>query len=170
MYFRRLFFSIHQSLLNKAKKLGLITKDKIKLTRILLLGLKIYLFFKEKDKDNLFGAVKEYIAEIKGDKKFKKFLEHYENNWVDSNFIDFDSIWDEIIKHRNNNNVELFHWLLNNTIETKHLKISFLIEKLKMIIVNKYTAYIIADNKIENSISEKYNIFNYIYNFAKKYS
>ena len=117
----------------------------------------------------MFGTIEEYIAKINNNKKkFKKFLEYYENNWVGSNFIDFDSIGDEKIKHRTNNNVELFHRLLNNTIETKDPKVSFLIEKLKMIIVNKYIAYIIADNKIENSISEKYNIFNDIYNFAKK--
>ena len=45
-----------------------------------------------------------------------------------SNFIDFDSIGDEKIKHRTNNNVELFHRLLNNKIETKHPKISFLLK------------------------------------------
>ena len=45
--------------------------------------------------------------------------------WVGSNFINFDSIEDEKIKHITNNQVELFHCLLNNTKDTKYPKISY---------------------------------------------
>lgn len=98
-----------------------------------------------------------------------KFLKYFENN---SNFINLDSIGDVKIKHRTNNQIELFNRLLNEMIETKLPKISYLIEKFKMIIINKYNEYIIADNTINNH--EKYNIFKDIYkftvNFSKRYN
>ena len=39
-----------------------------------------------------------------------------------------------------------------------------------MIIRNKYSEYIIIENRINNNTYEKHNIFNYIYHFTKKYS
>lgn len=85
-------------------------------------------------------------------------MKYFKRNLEDSNFIDFDSIEDETIKYRINNQAEIFHRLINQTIEFSHSKISFLEVKLYSIIRNKYSEYIINENRISNNTYEKYNI------------
>ena len=67
----------------------------------------------------------------------KKLSKYFHSNWENSNFANFVLIEDKKIKYRTNNYVELFHRALNNLIET-HQKIAYLLDKLKVIIVNKY--------------------------------
>ena len=131
------------------------------------MGFKIYPFLKSDDKIKLLESITLYINKIKENKKYKLFLKYFKKNWEDSNFIDFESIGDENIKHRTNNQAEIFHRLINQTIEFSHPKISFLVEKLSLIVRNKYSEYIINENRINNKTYEKYNIFTDIYEFTK---
>ena len=87
-----------------------------------------------------------------------------------SNFEDFNTIGDNKIKFRTNNNIELFHRNLNNLIENLHPKISYLLEKLKIMIVNKYNEYLVIENKIKPNSKNKYNIFHDIYQFILRFS
>ena len=83
------------------------------------------------------GKIRLPIFHILDNNKFFKWIKFFKRNWLNLNFIDFYIIGDEKIKNRTNNKIELFHRALNQTIES-HPKISFFVEKLKMIITNKY--------------------------------
>ena len=95
---------------------------------------------------------------------------YFHKNWENSNFINFNSLDDSKIKYRTNNQVELFHRSLNQLIENGHPKISYLLEKLKLLIVNKYNDYLIYDNKINDEKVNKYDLFQYIYNFTVEFN
>ena len=66
--------------------------------------------------------------------------------------------------------MELFHRNLNQIIENSHPKISYLLDKLKMVIINKYNDYLIFDNKTGNKEVSKYDIFKDVFNFVKDFS
>ena len=100
---------------------------------------------------------------MKDNSKYIKLAKYFKRNWLNSNFIEFDSIDDEQIKNRTNNKIELFHRALNQTNEISHPKLSYFVEKLKMIITNKYREYIVSENKIKNNEYKKYNIFDTLY-------
>ena len=78
--------------------------------------------------------------------------------------------YDNKIKYRTNNQIELFHRSLNQLIENSHPKISYLLQKLKLIIVNKYNEYLVYDNKNNNEKISKYDLFKDMYNFTVKFS
>ena len=99
---------------------------------------KNYPFLKEEDKTKFLTSISKYIEEYEGNKKLKKLSRYFDNCWKDSNFIEFDTIDDNKIKYRTNNQIELFHRTLNQLIENRYPKVSYLLEKLKLIIVNKY--------------------------------
>ena len=130
----------------------------------------MYPFLKEVDKKKFLGGINKYIEEYGDNKKLKKLSKYFKRNWENSNFIEFESINDSRIKYRTNNQIELFHRPLNQLIENSHPKISYLIAKLKLIIVNKYNEYLIYDNKINNDKICKYDLFKDVYNFAIKFS
>ena len=130
----------------------------------------MYPFMNMKDKEIFLKSINKYIEKEKDNKKLKKLSNYFHKNWEKSNFIDFDSIDDSKIKHRTNNQVELFHRNLNQIIENSHPKISYLLDKLKLVIINKYNEYLIFDNKKINIDVKKYDIFNDIFNFVKKFS
>ena len=169
-YLEGCFFHYSKALWKKAKKIGLINKNSIKITRFIIFAYKMYPFMNMKDKEIFLKSINKYIEKEKDNKKLKKLSNYFHKNWEKSNFIDFDSIDNSKIKHRTNNQVELFHRNLNQIIENSHPKISYLLDKLKLVIINKYNDYLIFDNKKINIDVKKYDIFNDIFNFVKKFS
>ena len=115
-------------------------------------------------KKHFLKLLKKTIEKIKDNSKNLKLIKYFKRNWLNSNFINFDSIWDWKIKNRTNNKIELFHRTLNQTIEISYPKISFFVEKLKVIITNKYREYIVFENKISDKEETKYDIFYFLYN------
>ena len=164
------YFHYVKALCGKSKNLGLINKANIKFLRFIIFGFKIYPFLKEEDKKKFLESIDNYINKIDNNDKFKKLSKYFHINWEYSNFVNFDSIEDSKIKYRTNNHVELFHRALNNLIENPHPKIAYLLEKLKVIIVNKYNEFLVLENKIRKVEKDKYNIFQDIYDFVLKYS
>ena len=114
---------------------------------------------KEDDKKAIFKTIEQDIEKIEDNNKYPKLIKYFKRNWLNFNFINFDSIGDEKIKNRTNNKIEVFHRTLNQTIEISHPKISFFVEKLKMIITNKYREYIVFENKISNKEVTKYKTY-----------
>ena len=169
-YLEGCYFHYSKAIWNKAKKIGLVNKKYIKILKFIIFGYKIYPFLKEKDKIEFLKSINNYIEEYGDNKKLKKLASYFDNCWKDSNFIEFDSINDNKIKYRTNNQIELFHRSLNQLIENSHPKISYLLEKLKLIIVNKYNEYLVYDNKINNEKFSKYDLFKDMYNFTVKFS
>ena len=169
-YLEGCYFHYSKALWNKSKKLGLLNKKYIKILRFIIFGYKMYPFLKEVDKKKFLGGINKYIEEYGDNKKLKKLSKYFKRNWENSNFIEFESINDSRIKYRTNNQIELFHRSLNQLIENSHPKISYLLAKLKLIIVNKYNEYLIYDNKINNDKICKYDLFKDVYNFAIKFS
>ena len=120
---------------------------------------------------------KEYITNYERYSISKKFiysiLKEINNPELITEVINshayFDSIDDYQLKHRTNNQVELFHRNLNQIIENSHPKISYLLDKLKMVIINKYNDYLIFDNKAGNKEVSKYDLFNDVFNFVKDF-
>ena len=86
----------------------------------------------DKDKELVSKSINQYIEKEKDNKKLKKLSNYFTKNLQKSEFIDFDSIDDYKLKHRTNNQVELFHRNLNQIIENSLPKISYLLDKLKM--------------------------------------
>ena len=116
------------------------------------------------------NSINEYIKKYKENQILKKLANYFLKNWENSNFINFNSLDDSKIKYRTNNQVELFHRSLNQLIENSHQKISYLLEKLKLLIVNKYNDYLIYAIKINNEKVNKYDLFEDIYNFTVEFS
>ena len=146
------YFHYSKALWNKAKKMGLLNKKYIKILRLIIIGYKMYPFLKEEDKTEFLKSINKYIEKYGDNKKLKKLSRYFDNCWKDSNFIEFDSINDNTIKYRTNNQIELFHRALNQLIENSQPKISYLLEKLKLIIVNKYNEYLIYANMVYSKI------------------
>ena len=169
-YLEGCYFHYSKALWTKAKKLGLINKKDIKITRFIIFAYKMYTFMNDKDKELFSKSINQYIEKENDNKKLKKLSNYFTKNWEKSDFIDFDSIDDYKVKHRINNQVELFQRNLNQIIENSHPKISYLLDKLKMVIINKYNDYLIFDNKEANKEVSKYDIFEDVFNFVKNFS
>ena len=133
---------------------------------MLIFDLKFDPFLKSDDKVKLLESIILYINKAKENTKYNLFLKYFKKKGR----LKFYWAWfirDENIKHRTNNQAEIFHRLINQTIEFNHPKISFLVSKLSLIVRNKYSEYIINENRINNKIYEKYNILLIFMNLQK---
>lgn len=78
----------------------------------------------------------------------------------------YDQCLNAVIKFRTDNTSEIFNKKLNDIIEIKKPKLSFFIDKLKIIILDNYNKYIKLKTSNKEKIFEKYNtIFNDIIKF-----
>lgn len=160
------FFHFVKLLLSKAKSLDLCKKSNLKNTKILIFILKMIPFMKYDDKEILFNKVEEFYS-LKSD-NYKKMVSYYRRNWFNNNdCVDYYDLNNNKYKNRTNNNLENFHYILNNKLECFHPKISYIIEKYIEYLIEVY-------NKIKTSFikkveikSENFNIINDILTFIK---
>ena len=101
---------------------------------------------------------------------YKKLLAYYEKNWINNKYINYVDLAQEEYLMRTNNYLERFHSLLNQSLETIHPKISYLIYKYGVYIKN---IYIKITNSLINKIEEKddkFSVINDILSFMNKYN
>ena len=160
------FFHYSKLIWTKARLLGLCTKDNLKMTKILIFIFKLFPFIFADNRTEIFKKIKEYYV----NDKYKKLLAYYEKNWINSNYINYVDLAQEEYLMRTNNYLERFHGLLNQSLETIHPKISYLIFKY-----GEYIKYIYT--KITNSLikkieekDDKFSVINDILSFMNKYN
>ena len=161
------YFHYMKILRQKAKINGLCTKSEIKVTKILLFILKIMPYLGIDERTEIFTKLEEFY--ISND-KYKKLLKYYKKVWINNSYLNYAELTENEYLNRTNNYLEYFNHILNISIEVYHPKLSFLIEKYKMLILSLY-------NKIKESIikdkgikKEKFSIFNDIYEYLNNYN
>ena len=147
--------------------MGLCNKKMMKNTKLIIFFLKIYPFVKLDNKKNFFEQIKNFFS--KADKKYNKLLDYFEKNWLNHRFVNFDCMNQGEYLFRTNNYIESFHKNLNDSLNSFHPKISYLVEKLKNFTINGYQIYIesIVNNKEEKYI--KYSVIVDILLFISKF-
>ena len=65
----------------------------------------MYQFLRNEDKTKFLKSINDYIEKDKENQKLKKFENYFHKNWETSNFIDFDSLDNNKIKYRTNNQI-----------------------------------------------------------------
>ena len=101
---------------------------------------------------------------------YKKLLAYYEKNWINNKYINYVDLAQEEYLIWTNNYLERFQGLLNQSLETIHPKISYLIYKYGVYIKN---IYIKITNSLINKIEEKddkFSVINDILSFMNKYN
>ena len=159
------FFHFTKALWKKAKKEGLCKKLYMKETHIIIFAFKIFIFIKEKEKDNYLKQIEEFYKEKK---EYKGFIQYFKKNWSNCNFLDFERCDQAEIVERTDNICELFHKNLNDKIDIRHPKISYLIEKLKEFTTEQFEK-LVENMVLGNMFIEKsFNVYDDIFNFLKK--
>ena len=86
-----------------------------------------------------------------------------------TNFVKFDKLNIDEFSKRTNNVCEWFHKKLNDTIDGYHLKITYLVEKLKDFSIDSYNKYKIEKSSFKNELISGINLSDDIFNLLKKY-
>ena len=163
------YFHYIKSLWKKAQMLGLVKHKNIKITKIIIMGLKIFPFIKIAKKYDYIKNIEKYIINNNNiDKSIATFINYFKKNWLNSNFLNFAELVEEEIENRTDNIVEGFNHYLNEVVDSYHPKLSFFVSKIKEIIIIYYNKYIIYQVKHSNISNIRYNIFNDIYNYTTK--
>ena len=111
---RGCFFHYVKALWSKAKKLGLCAYNKIKVTKIIIFGLKVLTLQSKSCQDNMISEINKFIDEIEDNQMFRKYMAYYEKNWFKNSFIRFDLCYDKKIKIRTDNVCEGFHMIIKS--------------------------------------------------------
>ena len=96
-------------------------------------------------------------------------------NWYGCDILNYYNVYDNILKFRTNNSVEIFNLILNKTINHIRPKLSFFFEKYKILIVDSYYKYINYLKNINKNSDEENNnfiakdIFKFIVRLITKY-
>jgi len=164
------FFHFTKALWNKAKKEGLCKKSKMKETYVIIFAFKIFVFIKEKEKDKYLKQIEEFYEEKV---EFKGFIKYFKKNWSECNFLDFERCDQAEILERTDNICELFHKNLNDKIDIRHPKISYLIDKIKEFTIEQFEKLIenmvLGIKFIEKTLNVYDDIFNFLKKIKKKY-
>ena len=96
------------------------------------------------------------------------FLKYSKNNWLNSNFLNFDEISAQMFENRTNNITKGLNHNLNKVMECYYSKISIFVSKLKEIIIVYYNKYLENQVKKENKTDLKFNDLNEIYYYTSK--
>lgn len=159
------FFHYSKLIWTKAHLLGLCTKDNLKKTKILIFILKLFSFIFSDDRTEIFNKIKEYYM----NENYKKLLVYYEKNWINNKYFNYVDLSQEEYLMRTNNYLEI-QGLLNQSLETIHPKISYLIYKYAVYIKNIYIKITnLLINKIEEK-DDKFSVINDILSFMNKYN
>ena len=161
------YFHYSKLLWNYAKKLGLCSKSNLKKTKLFIFLLKIYPYIKLDDKREFFTEIDEHY---KTDNKYNKYLKYYKNNWLNNRFVNMDMLNRDEYLNRTNNYLESFHHTLNNTIKSFHPRISYLVDKLRNITINKYEEYKSPIKRPKKPVHKRYSNVEDIYTFISKYN
>ena len=140
---------------DRAKKYGLIKKQSIKHTKILIFLLKLIPYINIGERDEFFKKLEDFHSIKLNDNKYLKLIKYYRKNWMTNRYINYTEINEEKYLFSTNNYLENFHHLLNTAIEVYHQKISYLIYKYKeylIMIYSKVKESLVKDTKIEKKI------------------
>ena len=112
-------------------------------------------------KRTIFKEIEDFYKEKD---EFMGFLKYFKKNWSECNFLDFERCDQADILERTDNICELFHKILNDKIDIRHPKISYLIDKIKEFTVEQFEK-LIENMVLGNMFIEKsFNVFDYILN------
>ena len=139
------YFHYLKSIIKKIKELGLFKKKQFPSIYNIIFIFKLFPFINEIDKkDIILYIIKNYIKKNDNDSSIKiyRLISFFIKNWFGNEFLDFRSIADNTLQFRTNNTVERFNFILNNTIKHFKPKISFFLEKYKLLIKSYYNKYI----------------------------
>ena len=146
------FFHLVKCLWDRAKKYGLIKKESIKHTKILIFILKLIPYINIDEREDFFKKLEDFYSIKLNDNKYLKLIKYYRKNWITNSYINYTEISEEEYLFRTNNYLENFHHLLNASIEVYHPKVSYLIYKYKeylIMIYQKVKESLVKDTKIE---------------------
>lgn len=108
------YFHFAQCLWKNAKKKGL-CDELTKLDTVLLIGfLKILVHIEEHQRKELYAELKQYFIEKQ--KLFKNFLQYFEDNWLENDFLNFKALKVDDLRDRTNNVSEAFNSVLNKHV------------------------------------------------------
>lgn len=164
------FFHFVKCLWEKAKKLHLCKKDKIKHTKILIFILKIIPFINIDYRQEIFDKIEDFYSASQNDNNYYKLIKYYKKQWIYNSYINYTEISQNEYLSRTNNYLENFHRLLNESIEVYHPKISYLIHKYKEFLKSIYSKIkdsLLIDIQIKK---EKFSIIEDILNFISNYN
>ena len=164
---RGCYFHYAKAIYKRCKSYGLFTKKKKRDTIFIAFILKLYPYIPTKLRKDYMQKIESYIKNF--DKGYHKLLAYFNKDWVDNKFFNFSEINNDDIIKRTNNICESYHGHLNNTISHFHPKLSFLLNKLKEDIFNKYKKFHQSLYKKIDCNIEKFNVYDDIYNFMKQY-
>ena len=165
------YFHYVKNLWEKAKRFGLCTKREMKITNILIFLFKLMPYINYDDRIELFNKIENFYTD---NEKFKKIIKYYKKTWINNNYLNYEEITQKEYLNRTSNLLEYFHHLLNQQVEVFHPKMSYLIGKYKLFIINIYNN--IKESLIKDSSNENHkfsiikDIFKYIKNYNEKYS
>ena len=133
----------------------------MKETYIIIFAFKIFVFIKEKEKDKYLKQIEEFYKEKE---EFKGFIKYFKKNWSECNFLDFERCEQAEILERTDNICELFHKNLNDKIDIRHPKISYLIDKIKEFTLEQFEK-LVENMVLGNKFIEKsFNVYDDIFN------
>ena len=163
------FFHYLKLIWAKSKKFGLCKIQKLKKTKLILFIIKLLPFMEIDNRPDIFKKIEEYIS-IDDDKNYTKLIKYYNKNWLDNEYINYSELSNDEYLNRTNNYLESFHCTLNQSIDAYHPKLSYLVYKYQLFLINIY------DKIKESLISKVYNkevkfsVIKDIYDFIVKYN
>lgn len=123
------YFHFCKCLWTRAKKTRLCIDSLIEDTSLLIAFMKILIHISKDNRKEYFEDIKMCFTKKKKD--FKEFIEYFENNWLETAFIDFKSANADEIADRTNNVCEGFNHMYNTHIGIKKASLAMFISKLK---------------------------------------
>ena len=165
------YFHFVKNIFSKFKHLGLLNKKYFLKSYKILFYFKLLPFLYEKDQIELIKTIIDnFIINIKNKetKKLYYFILYFIKNWYGTNSVKYIELADNKLKFRTNNLAEKFHYLLNNIISHTHPKISYFLDKYKILLKDAYNMYIENIKKPDYDNNENSYIANDIMNFIIK--
>ena len=89
-----MLFPFCQAFWEKSKKFGLISKDKIKHTKILIFILKIIPYMQIDERLNFFKKMEDFYSQSENDNAYFKMIKYYKKNWINNPYINYSEISD----------------------------------------------------------------------------
>jgi len=126
---RDCYFHYCKALWKQAHKKGLCKENLLNDTILLLAFLKLIIHIGKDLRIEYFLDVKECF--LKKNQTYKEFLLYFEKNWLNTAFINFNSLDKEEINDRTNNVCESFNNILNQHVGRKKPPLAMFISKLR---------------------------------------
>ena len=129
------------------------------------------MFIPESEKSQYLKQIKEYFNE---NNIFKSFISYFEKYWSNNNFLNFEECNKNDILERTDNVCENFHNRLNNLIQNPHPKISYLLDKLKLLTKIQFdklvNSFLLNVDNIEKDFSVYEDVVNFLKTLKEKYN